>query len=649
MTAMYAGNILRVNLSEAKISKEPTSTYSGDFLGGRGVNAKILYDEVPPEIEPLDPDSRLIFGVGPLCGTPIPASRVEVTFKSPETGFMGSSNFGGYFGPELKYAGYDHLVVSGKADKPVYLWIYNGQVEIRDASHLWGKDTYETQDILRSECELEARVICIGQAGENLVRFATVQTDLGHAGARTGPGTVMGSKNLKAIVVRGTKGVDLADPERYLSLVSELQQELKNHPGIKLFKNGTTTLMAAMDPPPDITPEEAEAARGEGHPLVSKHKPKRAGCLGCPAQCMDQYQVKGIGGTAISCEYYGEAYSTVKNDDLDLGLECSLLTQRYGIDVDSSMVILRWLMELFEDGIITAEDTDGIAMEWGSREAILGMLRKIASREGFGDILADGILQAAERIGRGSVEYAKQVKGLPTMYLGYLFPAGKSISLNLAVGTRADLMKSGSMQFDSTLEQLPILYDEKTASELETYIRRLTRQITGMEGGVPGTYEGKPETVSFGEDATTICDCLSVCKWIGIGWYAIWPLAEESRKAALFSAGTGIETSVDTLFNYAAKVRTLEQAYNARLGMTRDMDTVPRRYLDRLAEDAPLESGATEPNAFEEMKSKYYALKGWDAATGIPTREALEKVGLGDVAADLEKRGKLPKGPPQAA
>ena len=237
MHHMYGGAILRVDLSEDKISKEPTASYSADFIGGRGINIRLLYDESPPEVAPLDPASPLIFGVGPLCGTPVPASRVEVTAKSPETGFLGSSNFGGVFGPELKYAGYDNIVFTGHADKPFYLWIHNDEVEIRDASHLWGRDTYKTQEIIRSEIDSDVKVACIGPAGENLVHFATVQSALGHSAGRTGTGGVMGSKNLKAIVVRGTKGINLADPEKYLSIVEELQQELKTDPCIQLIRH----------------------------------------------------------------------------------------------------------------------------------------------------------------------------------------------------------------------------------------------------------------------------------------------------------------------------------------------------------------------------------------------------------------------------
>jgi len=355
---------------------------------------------------------------------------------------------------------------------------------------------------------------------------------------------------------------------------------------------------------------------------------------------MDQYQVKDIGGTVMSCELYGEPFQNVQNSDLDLGLVVSLRAQRYGVDIDSSMVIVHWLMELYENGIITAEDTDGVAMEWGSKEAILGMLDRMAFREGFGDVLADGIMAAAERIGRGSEGYANQVKGLPTLYLlNLLYPNPEGVGLSLAVGSRGDLMKNAAMQFEKTIDQLPLLYDKKTSAEIEAHVRKKIREITGMEKGLPPVaYGGKPEFARFAEDSVTICDCLSACKWIGIGWYGIWPFAEESRKAALLSAGTGVETDVDTLFGYAAKVRTLERAYNARQGMTRDTDALPRRWMDKLTAEDP-----SDEDTFEAMKSKYYALRGWDPATGVPTRKALEEAGLADVADDLKERGKLPK------
>jgi len=299
MAAMYAGTILRIDLSEGKISKEPTSAYSGDYLGGRGINIRLLYDMVPPEVDPLDPENALIFGVGPLSGTLIPASRTEITFKSPETGFLGSTNFGGSFGPELKFAGYDHIVLTGKADHPVYLWISNDQVEIRDASHLWGKDTHETQDIIRAELDPEAKVACIGQAGENRVHFATVQSLLGHGAGRTGPGAVMGSKNLKAVVVRGTKEIPLADPEKYLSIAVDLQHKLRMDPGVQEFQEyGLSRLQDTLGAQYHLNPDWEPSMQQQD--IFLKHKPKSIGCVGCPAQCMDLYPVKASGGGVIS-------------------------------------------------------------------------------------------------------------------------------------------------------------------------------------------------------------------------------------------------------------------------------------------------------------------------------------------------------------
>lgn len=233
MTYMYGGTILRVDLSSGIIRKEATENHATDFLGGRGVNMRLLYSETTPFQNPLDPASPLIFGIGPMSGTPVPSGRTEVTARSPETGLFGSSNFGGYFGPELKFAGYDHIVITGKADNPALLFIYNDKVEIRDASGIWGKDTFESQDIIHSELGSEVKVACIGQAGENLVRYATIQHELGHAAGRSGMGCVMGSKNLKAVAVRGTMGVRLCNPEKYLSLANSLQQEMRAHPLIQ--------------------------------------------------------------------------------------------------------------------------------------------------------------------------------------------------------------------------------------------------------------------------------------------------------------------------------------------------------------------------------------------------------------------------------
>ena len=401
MSYLYAGNILFVELGERKTRTEPTSTFSGKFLGGRGINIKLLYDRMKTDTAPLDPESVMVVGVGPLGGTSVSSGRTEITARSPESGLLGLSNFGGYFGGELKFAGYDHIVISGKADRPVYLWIDNDRVEIRDATHIWGKDAYVTQDLIRRELDNpEAKILCIGPAGENLVRFASVQSELGNGAGRTGMGTVMGSKNLKAVAVRGTKGLKLADPKRFLAIAEELKQSIKLNPGCQeMAQYGVSRSQDHMS---GYTWDPAKGEMPRQHAIFEKFKPKRAGCLGCPVQCMDHYQVEGVGSGVISCEFYNEFTGIVGCNDPAVSLECALMSQKYGIDCVSSGKIIRWLMQLYEEGIISAEDTDGISMKWGSREAIRGMLKKMTYREGIGDVLADGILAAAKHIGRGS-------------------------------------------------------------------------------------------------------------------------------------------------------------------------------------------------------------------------------------------------------
>lgn len=655
MTYMYGGAILQVDLTEGKVSKEPTSSYSGDYLGGRGINIKLLYDGMPPEVAPLDPASLLIFGAGPLCGTPIPAPRTEVTAKSPENGFLGTNSFGGFFAPEVKFAGYDNIVITGKADKPVYLWIYNDEVEIRDASHLWGQDTFKTQQIIRSEVDPDARVVCIGPAGENAVHFATIQHEFGKAAGRTGMGGVMGSKNLKAVVVRGTKGVSPARSDEFLAIAVELQDEMRYHPGVMLRRKFGHSFKQDM--------EMLRAAKGQvprptfASDLFFKYqsKIKRAGCFGCPVQCMDLYPADLYGGGSINCALYVTPIYWVKNYDIELLLELSLMCQRNGIDSVSSMGIIAWLMEIYEKGIITAKDTDGIPMEWGSKEAIMGMLKKMINREGIGDVLADGFVPTIKKIGRGS-EYANIIKGLPLYdtYTPEEIVPDKGTALAMAMSTRGDTMKVRVLSLEENeLHELAMLYDygEHTlehdelkkngrgAQWLKATRERLIK-IAGSERGlVASEYEGKPELAAYHEDGILIADCLGACKNTGV--WINYPFTE-SYQARLLSAGTGIETSVDKLFEYAKRARNLERAYCVREGMTRETDVLPKRFMDNPLQEGPSQGAVLETDKFEEMKSKYYALRGWDVATGIPTRETLEQMGLGFAARDLGKRGKLP-------
>ena len=649
MAYMYGGHILRVDLSKGKIDKIPTAEYSGDFLGGRGINVKILYDEVPPKTDPLDPASPLLFGIGPFSGTPVPAGRTEVTAKSPETGFLGTSSFGGFFAPEVKFAGYDDIVVTGKADRPVYLFIYNDQVEIRDASHLWGKDTYQTQEILRAETSPEFRVACIGPAGERLVRYSTIQHEQRHGTGRTGMGTVMGSKNLKAIAVRGTKGVNIANPQKFLEIAIQLQQEMRKHPGvIDKQKHGHSYEQDWW---------KIRAARGQvPQPVFScdlffkyQDRIKRNGCFACPIQCMDLYPVEAHGGGSLSCSLYSAAHFWGRNTDVEALLEYSLTAVRNGIDAVTAIALIAWLMELYENGIITAKDTDGIPMVWGSKEAILGMFQKIINREGIGDILAEGILPAAKKIGRGSEYYANQIKGLPLYDVNTredIVP-DKGTALSLVVSSRGDNMKAHAaiLGEGGMADKVWLMYEELTgdsakAQENIAIARSKIKEAAGSErAAIADSYEGKPEITIWSEDFIIINDCLSTCKMTGT--FLGFPF-DENYEARLFSAGTGVETTVDDLFKFARRIKNLERAYNVREGMTRETDKLPGRFMDNPVKLDDNTTSVLETAKFEEMKDRYYTLRGWDVATGVPTRETLEQYGLGYVADELEKLSKPP-------
>ena len=625
MPYLYAGTILRIDLGSGKISKEPTSLYSESFLGGRGINIKLLHDTIAPGVDPLGPDNVLVFGVGPLGGSCISAGRTEVTAKSPETGYLGSSNFGGYFASELKYAGYDHIVLTGKADRPVYLWLNNDLVEIRDAASLWGKDTYEVPGPIRQEIDNpDAKILSIGPAGENLVRYASIQHGHGHGAGRTGMGAVMGSKNLKAIAVNGTKGIELANATGFLALAADAEAELKNDPfWQQVAREGASR--AQDEYVAQVVKEKFPPQYG----VYQKFKSKRAGCFGCPIQCMDHYQdVEGLGSGVMSCEMYDAWVYGVKCYDEFTSLECGILSQRFGLDALSAAAIIQWLMVLHENGVITAADTDGIAMEWGEPAAIRTMFKKIVFREGIGDILAEGLVFAATEIGRGSEEYANQVKGQPMipMQIPEDDAGSRTLSLAAAVGPRGgDALRTYTGEPEHTAASSP-----DALARHKDILRVEAKGITNVDSALDqASYDDKAGIVAYYEDAVLISDMLSTCKWMYRWSYGVWP---GGLLASLFSAGSGIETDVQDLFEYAGKIRTLERAYEAGEGLTREHDTLPSKAFGVARDGGTIEGDLLDPARFEEMKTQYYDLRGWDPQTGVPTQETLRGLGLHDVA-----------------
>jgi aldehyde:ferredoxin oxidoreductase len=646
----WAGRVLRVDLTKKKILKKPTEEYDiKNFVGGRGVNAKIFYDEVSPHAGPYDPENLLIFGAGPLTGTPVPGSgRMSITSIFPMTGFYGDSNFAGYFTREVKYAGYDHIVISGRSEKPVYLWIENDTVEIRDASHIWGCMNSEVEEIIRRDAgDPEVCIASIGPAGEKLVRFANIMTGL--KGSAKGVGAVMGSKRLKAIAVRGTKPIQIAKPEEFLRLREEVQDILVN-------KNPFFESMCNL-PPKGVGGlnvgglddyelfdyscfKNFQWTHWEQFPrhfrrsIAEKWGTKMVGCVGCVTPCFSYIKHPELTkGLRVGCAPTFDWTTKILNRDPKLLLECIELSNEYGLDSTSTSAVIALLMELYEKKIITSKDVDGIIPEWGSRDAIISLIHKIANRDGIGDLLAEGSLRTAEKFGKEAVKCVVQIRGLDQWPFDGRVSLG--MALGSAVGIRGDMTRVvGADNLD--LEYLAGCIDEKIVPKEKLYAE--VKEILGHEKAwVSDAYEAKPLCVKNCETLVAIADVLGICKYIELWvWQFSFAFQKANMDTKLFSAVTGLEVNKEYLINVGNRVVTLERAIDARRGRRREHDTLPYRWLEEPIPTGMHKGKVVDRQKFEKMKDEYYELRGYDVKTGIPTRKTLEELGLKNVADDLE-------------
>lgn len=631
--AGWADRVLIVDLSSGKIEAE---TLGRDlklkFLGGRGINSRLLYQEARVGIDPLSPENPLIFGTGALTGTVAPAPRFTVSAKSPLTGIHGDASCGGHFSAQLKWAGYDHILFRGASPKPVYLWIDNDQVELRDASHLWGKTVLQTEKMIKEELKNpEIQFAAIGPAGENLVKISCVIGSNYRAAARTGMGAVMGSKKLKAVAVSGTKGVSLASPKEFLKISTDIYEKIKKSPTYpRLSVYGTPGLTGLLDQRGYTSVRDFEKSGGFedidkiGPEAMLKYFSKSKACTGCNIHCSHFYEVKE--GPYAGVRGGGPEYGAVG----PLGSHCGIsyapalfkinnLCNDYGIDVLGFAAALGFAMGWYQRGIITLDDTDGIPLEWGDHEAVVELIHRMVKREGFGGIFGEGPVRAAKIIGRGAEKTITHSKGLDWGHAD--FRAFKGYALTFATSTRGG----------EPLRGIP-------GYELFGMSPEEAQKRFGVpDAGSPTSYNKSKVTLYY-QNLSTLADSLEICKF---STDIICPGAiDVGDMGSLLLAATGVEFDERTLVEAAERIYAVERAFLIREGITRKDDAIVGRLASEPITSGPFKGERIDPEKFSQLLDEYYALRGWDQKTGIPTRKRLEELGLKEIADELESLGK---------
>lgn len=625
----WAGTVLNIDLTSGSVLKEAlTANFARKYLGASGFNSIRLFELVGSEVEALSPENVLMVGTGPLCGTLFPGSaRITITAKSPVTDIFGDSNMGGFFAAELKFAGYDQIVIRGQASHPVYLWIDDDNVELKDASHLWGKSTWETAKGIQEECkDPDTKVICIGPAGENLVRIANVMSPPRRSAGRSGMGAVMGSKNLKAIAVRGSGEVAIAHPREFIQACHEARDNIASkYHGYKLFHElGTPGILDRSAPAGQLGVRNYQShvfpnwESLSGRRLKEEFGTSMMSCSACHVACNAHHSVKDgeFAGTYGSGPELALTGSAVKwdIDNLPAILKMNQLFNQYGVDIHGARGIIGWAMECYQRGILTDEDFDGKPLRWGDYHAVIEMIPRIARREGFGRIIAEGDKRAARLLGRGSEKYLYHVKG-------YSFVpddprADKFYGLAALTSTRGgDHLKAATPQMRHFLAETET--GKAMASDPEILYAR--------------TAKGKGMAIKWFEDAAAVHHACGVCVRTGASLQIL---------TEALSAATGIDFSQNELLEAGERIFNVQKAFNSRLGLTREDDnySVPEKFTDE-----PIADGDCAGQVLERdmMLDEYYMTRGWDMPSGLQTRQKLEQLGLGEIADELEKAGDL--------
>jgi len=626
MASGYNGKILKVNLNDLTyVVEEKGDYFYRTFMGGSAMASYFLLTEMKKGVNPLGPDNVLVLTVSVLTGTPLPgANRYTVAAKSPLSDSFGEAEAGGFFSVQLKKAGFDAIVIKGKAPKPVYLWIEDGKVEFKDAVHLWGHDSGYAQHKIREELDDDKiMMVCIGQAGENQVRYASVVHDLRHTNGRSGMGAVFGSKNLKAIAARGKGILEFHDKQKLKELAAFFAKNMEDHPVCTILKEGGTLGWDMEDLNADgVLP--TKNFRGGSFDRVEKvtfdrmQKTVSSGrdtCYACPIRCK---QVCSGGKYDIDPIYGGPEYETsgafgpnMLIDDIEVIAKAHELCNKYTLDTIDTGMSIAFAMECFENGIITKEDTDGIELRFGNGDAVLTMIHKIAFKEGFGAVLAEGSYRAAREIGKGAERFALTVKkqGLPMHE-----PRGKNnMALAFATSpTGADHIEAAhDMPFEEGRWAVPDLYP------------------IGILKGVPAR-DLSPYKVRwyvYNQHIYSLLNTLSLC------FFTAGParLYRMNHIVDMVASATGWETSLFELMLVGERTTTLARMVNAREGLDRRDDALPDRLFEPL-ETGPLAGVGLDRKQFERALDCYYDMMGWDIPTGQPREAKLYQLNIIDLA-----------------
>ena len=635
----YTGKILHVNLTTSEIKvEEPDKQFYRTYMGGSAMGMYYVLKETPAGAEALSPENVLALCTGVVTGTPISGqSRLTSVAKSPLTGCIGDAQGGGYFPAEMKFSGFDAVIIKGKSPKPVYLWMHHGEAELRDASHLWGMTTGDAEDKLKEELEdKRIEVLQIGPAGENLVRFAALISMSNRANGRTGMGAVMGSKNLKAVVVRGKQKPTIANPEKFKELQKLAKTNLEPTGMDDFGKYGTPDVCSPQNKSGGLptynfnsgTFEKHEEINGKtlynehlrGHEKDEQNRFGRDTCFSCSIKCKRVSQIDE-GPFKTDAKYGGPEYETLATfgsycgiSNMDAIIHANALCNMYGMDTISCGATISWAMECWAEGKITAEDTGGIELEYGSAEAMVKMTEMIAKQEGFGKILAEGSQKASEIIGRGTEDYLITSKGQEAP--AHMPQVKRSLSVIYAANPFGADHESSEHDpaykaYPERMEQIGLTNPQERLALNEEMMR--FAMVT--------------------QHLSSAVDSLSVCAFI---FGASFQLYDANQLVEVVNAVTGWDTDMTEILAVGERRLNMLRAFNSREGIGRESDTLPKKMFKRPLEGGRSDGYSIDEKEWESALEDYYRLCDWDVTTGHPSLKKMESLGLGWVVAENE-------------